>query len=148
VVEDVLKFLNKRYGKEAPLVLVTRGKVHDYLGITIDFSEDGKVKIIMEDYIKDMLEELPADMAGKAATPAADHLFTVNDKPVLLNKEKSDMSCFIHHHTAKLLFLSKRARPDIQTTVAFLTTRVRAPDEDDYKKLGRCMKKYLRGSAD
>jgi hypothetical protein len=29
--------------------------------------------------------------------------------------------------------------------VAFLTTRVRSPDEDDYKKLGRCMK-YLRGT--
>jgi hypothetical protein len=52
-----------------------------------------------------------------------------------------------HHHTAKLLFLSKRARPDIQTAVAFLTTRVRSPDEDDYKKLGRCMK-YLRGTID
>jgi hypothetical protein len=52
-----------------------------------------------------------------------------------------------HHHTAKLLFLSKRARPDIQTAVTFLTTRVREPDEDDYKKLARCMK-YLRGSID
>ena len=39
----------------------------------------------------------------------------------------------------------KRARPDIQTAVAFLTTRVMAPDEDDYKKLARVMK-YLRGT--
>jgi hypothetical protein len=31
--------------------------------------------------------------------------------------------------------------------VAFLTTRVRAPDQDDYKKLTRVMK-YLRGSID
>ena len=35
---------------------------------------------------------------------------------------------------AKLLFLCKRAHPDIQTAVAFLTTRVMAPDEDNYKK--------------
>jgi hypothetical protein len=45
-----------------------------------------------------------------------------------------------------LLFLSKRARPDIQTAVAFLTTRVKSPDEDDYKKLARTMN-YLRGTS-
>jgi hypothetical protein len=44
---------------------------------------------------------------------------------------------------AKLLFLSKRARPDIQQAVAFLTTRVLSPDNDDYKKLGRIVR-YLR----
>ena len=52
-----------------------------------------------------------------------------------------------HTNTAKLLFLSKRARPDIQPAVAYLTTRVISPDEDDYKKLSRVMK-YLRGSID
>jgi hypothetical protein len=83
-------------------------------------------------------------MAGEAASPAANHLFTINQEPVLLNEENSEM---FHHHTAKLLFLSKIARPDIQTAVAFLTTRVRLPDEGDCKKLARCMK-YLRGTID
>lgn len=50
---------------------------------------------------------------------------------------------FFHHLTAKLLFLSKRARPDIQTAVAFLCTRVKAPDMDDLKKL-RWVIQYLR----
>ena len=36
---------------------------------------------------------------------------------------------------AKLLFLSKRARSDIQPTTSFLAARVRNPDEDDWKKL-------------
>jgi hypothetical protein len=108
--------------------------------MVINYSVDGKVQIKMIDYIKEMLDELPKDMAGEAATPAANHIFTIND-PILLDEDTSDM---FHHHTAKLLFLSKRARPDIQMTVAFLTTRVQAPDEDDYKKLTRCMK-YLRG---
>ena len=51
-----------------------------------------------------------------------------------------------HHNVAKLLFLCKRARPDLQTEVAFLCTRVKAPDKDDYKKLTRLVK-YLRGTA-
>jgi hypothetical protein len=49
--------------------------------------------------------------------------------------------------TAKLLFLGKRAHPDIQTAITFLTTRVKRPDKDDYKKLGRVIK-YLRGSPE
>jgi hypothetical protein len=142
VVDTILGLLQERYGKEAPLT-VTRGKVHEYLGMTIDFWEDGKVKITMFDYIRNMLAELPADMDGGTATPAPSHLFQVNDKdPDLLDE---DTATFFHHNVAKLLFLSKRTRPNIQTCVAFMCTRVRAPDSDDYKKLTRCMR-YLRQS--
>ena len=45
--------------------------------------------------------------------------------------------------TAKLLFIAKRGRPDILGAVSFLTTRVKCPDEDDYKKLARVIR-YLR----
>ena len=141
VIEGVLDQLNEEYGKEAPLV-VTRGKVHEYLGMTLDYSEIGKCSIRMEDYIEEMLDDVPDDMNREAATPAANHLFEVNEKTVKLDEATSVM---FHHNTAKLLFLSKRARPDIQVAVAFLTTRVKAPDEDDYKKLTRVMK-YLRGT--
>ena len=143
VIENVISTLSERYGKEAPLV-VTRGKVHDYLGMTLDFSVKGKVKVIMKDYIQDMLDDLPSDMDGEAVNPAAEHLFTANENPVPLDEPTSQM---FHTNTAKLLFLSKRARPDVQPAVAYLTTRVISPDEDDYKKLSRVMK-YLRGSID
>jgi hypothetical protein len=53
-----------------------------------------------------------------------------------------------HHTTAQLLFLSCVCR-DIQTTVTFLTTRVKRPDQDDWGKLKRVLKylnctRYLR----
>ena len=96
----------------------------------------------MFDYIDNMLNDLPEDMCGTVTSPAADHLFTINDTGKKLNCEQSEM---FHHNVAKLLFLCKWARPDIQTAVAFLTTCVMAPDEDDYKKLARVMK-YLRGT--
>ena len=35
----------------------------------------------------------------------------------------------------------------MQTAVAFLTTRVKSPDQDDYKKLARVMR-YLRATID
>jgi hypothetical protein len=112
--------------------------------MTLDYSDDGKVKIVMKDYITKMLDEVPEDMNGEARTPASLHLFTIRDDPVLLDEPTAEL---FHHFTAKLLFLSRRARPDIQTAVSFLTKRVKEPDEDDYKKLRRTMQ-YLRGSLD
>ena len=87
-----------------------------------------------------MLTELPEDMEGLATTPAAEHLFKINDTPTYLTDEDA---MFFHHNVAKLLFLCKRACPDLQTAVAFLSTRVKKPDHDDYKKLAQAMK-YLR----
>jgi len=39
-----------------------------------------------------------------------------------------------------LLYLSKKTRPDILIAVSFLSTRVKAPTYDDWKKLGRCIR--------
>jgi hypothetical protein len=67
---------------------------------------------------------------------------TIDAHELKLNAEKSE---FFHHVVAQLLFLCKRARPDIQTAVAFLCTRVKSPNTDDYNKLVRVIK-YLRAS--
>jgi hypothetical protein len=143
VLDSIIDRLDEKYGNEAPLT-VTRGTVHEYLGMTIDFSEEGKVKFIMNDYVENLLDEVPEDMSGHAATPAANHLFAVNDKAEKLDNDDSEK---YHHLTAKLLYLSKRARPDLQLAVAFLCKRVKQPDVDDWKKLGRCLR-YLRGTKE
>jgi hypothetical protein len=97
--------------------------------------------ITMIDFIEKMLEEIPNDMGGNKTTPAQDHLFKVNEEdPEKLDEQKR---MIVHRHTAKLLFLSQRARPDVQTATSFLCTRVKEADTDDYKKLSRVMQ-YLR----
>ena len=131
VNESVLASLNRKYGKETPLT-VTRGNLHDYLGMTLDYSTDGKVAIRMEDYIDNMLTDVPANMDGHAVTPAGAHLFKVNAGAERLDKDTSEV---FHSVTAKILFLCKRGRPDVQVPIAFLCTRVQGPDVDDYKKL-------------
>ena len=50
-----------------------------------------------------------------------------------------------HHFVAQLIYISKRARPDIQIAVSFLCTRVRGSDTDDQKKPARVMK-YIQGT--
>ena len=81
----------------APLVM-NRGTIHDYLGMTLDFSVKGKVQLTMMSYIKNMLAELAADMDGVASTPAAEDLFQVNLKLVMLDQETTKL---FHHNVAK-----------------------------------------------
>eukprot|EP00980_Cylindrotheca_fusiformis_P025578 scaffold14118_cov91-Cylindrotheca_fusiformis.AAC.1 len=140
VIEGIYNLLNENYGKESPLT-VSRGKKHEHLGMTIDYSEDGKVKFTMADYINDLVDEMPADLSkGSCPTPAANHLFQVNANQQKLPPQTQEL---FHHLTAKLLYLCKRTRGDLQTAVSFLSTPVQSPDTDDYKKLGRCLR-YVR----
>jgi hypothetical protein len=91
-------------------------------------------------YIKKKFSNFPEKITGVASTPAADHLFQVrpiNETKLLPEEQAREF----HHTTAQLLFLSWVCW-DIQTTVAFLTTRVKHPDEDDWGKLKRVLK-YL-----
>ena len=115
VVDTIINMLEQEFGKEAPLT-ICRGKIHDYFGMTLDFTLAGKVQICMEEYITSMLTDLPADMDGMATTLAAEHLFKINETPTYLDKKEA---MFFHHNVAKLLFLCKQARPDMQTVVAF-----------------------------
>ena len=57
--------------------------------MTLDYSTVGKVQIKMSDYIKGILESLPPSMDGESATPAANHLFTINKIVVPLQASKA-----------------------------------------------------------
>ena len=141
-VTKIIELLSKRFGTKESPVTIQRGKVHDYLGMTLDFTKPGVAQITMQPYIENVLKALPDNMSGVSPTPAANHLFDVNpDLPPLNDKDQE----FFHHVVAQLLFLCKRGRPDIQTAVAFLCTRVQHPTTEDYNKLTRVIK-YLRGT--
>jgi hypothetical protein len=140
VIDSVLTDLNNEFGTTKKPLAASTGHIHDYLGLTIDYSETGKVKFTMYDYLEDILSEMPDDMNGTAPTPASDHLFQVEDDSQALNDKESD---FFHQTTARLLFAAKRARPDLQVAVANLCTRVKSPNRSDYRKLARVIK-YLR----
>ena len=134
VLDEVIASVNEWYGK-----------IHDYLGMTINYTVPGKVIICMDDYIQGIINEEPSDMDGVVLIPVVEHLFdAVNQDAESLDMAQAEL---FHHLTAKLLFLCKCTHPDIQTPVAFSTTRVKGPDTDDYKKLAR-MIQYLHGAPD
>ena len=45
--------------------------------------------------------------------------------------------------TAKILWIIKSSRPDLETAVSFLCTRVKCPTEEDWGKLRRVLN-YLK----
>ena len=75
-------------------------------------------------------------------TSATDHLCTVRPDGERKLPPEEQAQAF-RRTTAQLLFLSQRARPNMQTLVSFLTKRVRVPDEDDWGKLKRGLR-YLK----
>ena len=77
------------------------------------------------------------------SSPAAGYLFQVREEPDAKKLEEKRAIAF-RHVVMQLLFLSGCARKDIQTVVAFLTTRVKLPDEDYWGKLKWVMK-YIIG---
>ena len=43
VLDNMIDELNKEFGKDGPKLSASYGKIHEYLGITIDWSFDGTV---------------------------------------------------------------------------------------------------------
>jgi hypothetical protein len=126
-VNDVFEnWLNHMYGSHGK-VTTTRGKIHDYLGMTFDFSEEGKVKIDMIDYMESMVDDFSAKFKKSdiAPSPAAEDLFAEGESSDLDKQQSEEFHTFV----AKGLFACKRARPDIHTAIAVLSTRVKKPNE-------------------
>ena len=134
---------------------VTRGKIHKYLGMTLDFTTKGQVRISMIEHVKDIIATwekaksinddgfVKVNQKGKR-TAAPDDLFKVDENAKKLSTE---MATVFHNIVAKSLYLVKRARPDASVAIAFLTTRVREPDVDDWRKLEHLVE-YFKSTTD
>ena len=95
----------------------------------------------MYNYIRDIVTDFKQYYPSNknARTYAANHLFKVRNYQ---KKFPETLAQVFHTFTAQALFATKQAQLDIHTTVAFLTTRVLCPDDDDWTKLVRFIR-YL-----
>jgi hypothetical protein len=85
---------------------ICRGKVHEYLGMTLDLTIPGEVKITMIPYVKEIVQLFTEydNSESIAATPAAEHLFQVRDEITSLSERQATV---FHNFVAKCLFLTK-----------------------------------------
>ncbi len=84
------------------------GQKHEYLGMDLEFNEDGTLKALMITYLKNGIEQFPEEISGRASSPAAEHLFAVRDKSKARVLEEARALAF-HHMGAQLLFMCTRA---------------------------------------
>ena len=80
----------------------TVGTVHDYLGMTFDYSFTREVRVNMWDYLGKVITEFPEEITGTCVTPAGDHLFKVREDGRKLNEELADA----FHHSIPAPFRS------------------------------------------
>ena len=139
---------------------VHKGRVHEYLGMTLDYSLKHQVKISMEEYVKALIAawdkaEPKVDEDGfelvkykrgqkKKTSVAPENLFKIGMDSEKLNTLQSTA---FHHIVAKALYLVKIARPDASLGITFLTTIVLAPDVEDWKKLEHLIE-YFHATVD
>ena len=118
------EFLNNvrrsEFGQEDELA-ETNGLVHEYLGITINYSIPGKVAFLIYDFLEKVILEESKDLKKSCEYYLGnDKLFKVDENSSKRPPKKAELFHFI---VAELLFTSKRGRPDTQVCVAFSYTR-------------------------
>ncbi len=144
VLDNIIAWLCEEYENVftdgSSKMKVARGKVHKYLGMTLDFTIKNVIKVTMIEYVNEIIASWDKacldfddgfeilNNCKKIATPAPEDLFKVDDSGVKLGSVKAKV---FHTIVAKALYVSKRARLDTSLAIAFLTMRVRQPDEDD-----------------
>jgi len=137
VNDAILDDLKQHFGD----LTINRGTQHTFLGMNLRITDDRLIKIQMKEQIQEAITRFGEPVSGTASTPAGSNLFR-DIEATSLSEEQSET---FHSVTAKLLFVGKRARPDIDTTVAYLCTRVSKSTTYDWAKLKRLIS-YLAGT--
>ena len=86
-------------------LFIKRGWVHDNFVMHLDYTEKGKLKVSMKDYIEKVLKVFPDEIGKTASTWATDYLFQTRDKEQA-RKFTEEKAVVFYHSVAQLLFLS------------------------------------------
>ena len=140
VVTHVIKNIEQHFGK----MTVRHGRVHEFLGMVIDYSDPGVAHISMKSYLKEAIRDSQLGITRSATTPAQKNLFDVDSASTFLDPRNAILFRSI---VCKLLYVARYGRPDLLTAVCFLATRVSQPVEQDERKLRRLLE-YIHGSID
>jgi hypothetical protein len=111
-----LCYLGDIYG---PKLNMHTGKKHDYLGVDMECNDDGVLDLVLIKYLQNFIKDFSELITGRAATPAADHLFNVRDEKETRVSEE-EWALVFHRMVTQLLFMSTRARQDIKPQLLYL----------------------------
>ena len=147
-VTETITALEEKYVQ----LKIHEGKVHNYLGMVMDFTESGYVHVNQTGMIQEIVnchgvQEIETAVGATTkdpTTPSHEKLFQHSEQSALL---PTDLAKELHSITAKILFISNRGRPDVITFVSYMTKRVLSPTIEDGRKLLRAVA-YLRHTSE
>ena len=111
--------IKEKFGKLAR----TTGNKHTFLGMDVKMISKGKIAISTPQHIEEAIEGLGEEVNGTAVNPAKSKLFFINNESPKLTDDKKEV---FHSITAKVLWISQRLRPDLDTAVS-----------NQHRKIGR-----------
>ena len=103
-------------------LMVTRGKVHEYLGMKVDCRTTGLVNFSQYNGIKNLLKSLPGCIKGLKNTATPYNLSKTDDESCPLYTIKKEQ---YHTTTAKQLRFSQIFRPEKEMTTGVPCNRVK-----------------------
>ena len=74
-VTKMIQWLDSEYGE----MHGSRGKRNDFLGMWLEYSTPGEVRISMEEYLRGVLDNFPKEITETLETPATSNIFNVRD---------------------------------------------------------------------
>jgi len=134
-----IECVEKAFEAEFQWITMAVGNSHSYTGMKLTVDK-GYIVLDMRYYLQNLLE--PFINPQVKVVPGNKETFTVKEAVEKLDLKKRTL---FHSTVAKLLYLSKRARPDIIAVVGFLCTRVKEPSVEDWEKMNKLLG-YLEGT--
>ena len=129
VVDDLVQRIEAKFGHMAK----TQGDEHEFLGMKLQFDRRNKaVKVFMQSYIDEAIQQSQLDVRRIAATPATKNLFDIDPNAAKLSPSESERFRSV---VCKLLYVALCGRPDILLSVVFLACRVSKATLQDQTKL-------------
>jgi hypothetical protein len=124
MIDDPYQEYESIFEDRSGAMVVIRGKINTYLGMTLDYTVRGQVKISMFDYVDKIItafDKTEPKGCGTKTSAVPSSLFKVDES---CEKLKQDKAVEFHNLVAKTMYATKRAMPDTCFAIAFLTTRV------------------------
>ena len=92
VNDNFHKWLEKTYGiDDIGHVEASRGKVHEYLAMTLDYTEEGKLNTDIRKYLDEKIAELPHKLSDRVNCPWTEKVFNVYKEENKLKDEKREI---------------------------------------------------------
>ena len=108
-INKIIKQLDDIYRN----IKVKRGKIHENIGMKLDYTKSGVVMVSIKPYVEKIITEFLEEIGLVVASmQAVDYLLKVRDKQIA-KKLPEEQAVQFHRVVSKSLFICNQARTDI-----------------------------------